>query len=438
MNEKRILFIAILFVITIAACFMFDSELAGGLSGVALATGAAGAVGIPEKKDGEETPTKKVEDVKIPKKEISENDIQQMIDEKMSKMDEKIAGVISTQNMPKEEFHDPANEKDDMVKRGREFIKAVVRNNPEMLPEEYRTKTNWLNEGTNSEGLYTVPPEYYNQIMENVVEVSVIKNHAMIIESERKELLVPKLSTTPTFTFVTEGNKKQISNPSFGQVALARKDGGFIILLSKQLVEDSMFDVMGFVSKISAKVIGQAIDTAGFKGLGSIKGLLDLLTPCTEVETGVALANVTYDNILDMITAIPANELPNAKWFMHRTIWGMLKKLKYIADGKFVISPEDKKSMTIENFPVVLSDQTNGIADDGSDKRFVVFGDLINMILMMRHEITVSVSDQASVEYGGTQINLWQQGLIGLNFGVSFDINYTFPEAISVLRTVSD
>lgn len=414
----------------ISACFVFDSEIAGGLTGMTLATGIAGVAGIPGKED--ESP-KKIEDVN-PRKEISENDVQRMIDEKMSKMDEKIAGVISTQNMPKEEFHNPANEKDDKVRRGREFIKAIIRKDPGSFPAEYKS---WLNEGTNSAGLYLVPPEYYNQIMENITEVSAVKSHAMIIESEAKELYVPKLSTTPTFTFVSEGNKKQVSNPSFGQVQLARKDGGFIILLSKQLVEDAMFDVMGFVSKISAKVIGQVIDTAGFKGLGSIKGLLDLLVACTEVEAGATLSTVTYDNILDMITAIPSDQLAKSKWFMHRTIWGMLKKKKYIADGKYVISPEDKKSMTMENFPVVLSDQMYGISDDAGDKRFIVFGDLINMILMMRHGITVSVSDQASVEYGGSQINLWQQGLIGLNFGVSFDINYTFPEAISVLRTVS-
>ena len=68
-----------------------------------------------------------------------------------------------------------------------------------------------------------------------------------------------------------------------------------------------------------------------------------------------------------------------------------------------------------------------------SDKGVIAFGDLSQMIFMEREGISMSVSDAATIDIGGTQINLWQQGLIGLNFGVSFDINFVYPDSIALV-----
>lgn len=321
------------------------------------------------------------------------------------------------------------------LNEGRNFLKSIIYRDPSVMPGKFAK--NFLNEGTGSAGGYLVPPEFFNRIMTNVYTDSVIRKYAYFVNSESKELYIPKLATLPVFQFVSEGGKKQVSNPSFSQIQLARKDGGFIVLMSRQLLDDAKFDIMNFTTDVASKVISNSIDTAGFKGLGSIKGLLDLLVPCTEIETGESILDLTYDNLIDMISAVPSASLPNAKWCMHRSVWGLIKKLKYSGSNEYVVSPDDKQTLSLEGFPVVLSDNIYGVNDDASDKRFIVFGDLNYVILMMRESISVSTSDAASVEFGGQQINLWQQGLIGLNFGVSFDINYSFPEAISVLRTVS-
>jgi len=321
------------------------------------------------------------------------------------------------------------------LNEGRNFLKSIVNRDPSIMPGRF--SKNFLNEGTGSAGGYLVPPEYYNKIMTNVFTESIVRKYSYFVNSESKELYIPKLANLPVFEFVNEGGKKKVSNPSFSQIPLSRKDGGFIVLMSRQLLDDAKFDIMNFTTDIASKVISNSIDTAGFKGLGSIKGLLDLLVPCTEIETGDSILDLNFDNLIDMISAVPSASLPNARWFMHRSVWGLIKKLKYSGSNEYVVSPDDKQTMTLEGFPVVLSDNIYGVSDDEADKRFIVFGDLNYMILMMRESISISTSDAASVEFGGQQINLWQQGLIGLNLGVSFDINFSFPEAISVLRTVS-
>lgn len=334
--------------------------------------------------------------------------------------------------LPPENFKMTGNESSEMQSEYRDYIRAIVYKNNSLMPEKFK---NFLSEGSGSAGGYLVPPEYYDKIISKLWDMSIIRRNATLITSERKDLLIPKLNTLPTFSFVNEGSKKSVSNPSFGQIQLSRHDGGFIILMSKQLIEDSKYDLMGFVTDMASRVISNAIDLAGFKGISPIKGILDASIGTTDVLIGGAPDEITYNKLIEMISAVPSETLPNCKWYMHRSMWGQIKKLKYPEGGEYVLSPDDKKSLTLEGFPVVLSDSIYSIYEGSPGNRYIVFGDLSYMLLMMRDSIYLSVSDSATVEVGGSQINLWQQGLVGLNFGIAFDIGYSYPEVIATGRT---
>lgn len=335
-------------------------------------------------------------------------------------------------SLPPENFNLGRNCEDASKSECRDFIRAIVYRDNSLMPERFK---NFLSEGIGSAGGYTVPPEYYDRIMSKLWDTSVIRRNATLITSDRKDLLIPKLSTLPSFSFINEGAKKGVSNPSFAQIQLSRHDGGFIILISKQLIEDSKYDLVSFISDMASRVISNAIDLAGFKGISPVKGILDVSIGTTDVLIGGSPDQITYDKLIEMISAVPSETLPNCKWYMHRSMWGQIKKLKYSESGEYVLSPDDKKSLTLEGFPVVLSDNIYSIYEGSPGNRYIVFGDLSYMLLMMRDSITLSVSDAASVEVGGSQINLWQQGLVGLNFGVAFDIGFSYPEVIATGRS---
>ena len=75
------------------------------------------------------------------------------------------------------------------------------------------------------------------------------------------------------------------------------------------------------------------------------------------------------------------------------------------------------------------------MGESGQDKAFIGFGDLSYMAIGMRNSLSADFSKEATVTAGESTINLWQSGLVGLNFGASFDIKFTFPSALSVLKT---
>lgn len=319
----------------------------------------------------------------------------------------------------------------------RQFVKSIAYNKPEIMPE--RLKSNYLNEGVAADGGYTVPIDFYEQIMSNVEAASVIKRNATIINTEAKEVQIPKISNASTFSFVNEGAAKPVSNPIFSQVRLVRKDGGFIVLLSKQLIEDSKFDLEEYISQMAGNVLANAIDSSAFKGApGIITGILDPTFGTTPIVAAGGTPNsITYDNVIQCVSAIPSHTLPNSKFYMHRSMFGYLRRLKN-ESGDYLMASDERKALTLEGFPVELSDNMYSYNESALSRGYIAFGNLKTVFFHLRNDIQMSVSNSASVNIGGTQINLWQQGLVGLNFNISFDIKAVFPENLAVIQTASE
>ncbi|MCI0474099.1 MAG: phage major capsid protein [Ignavibacteria bacterium] len=347
----------------------------------------------------------------------------------------KSANLFSGQ-IPAEGFRDKVNRESRSVQDGRNFLKSIVYSKPELMPAEYR---DYLNETEGSAGGYLVPQEWHNRIMLLVSQGGVAMRNATVYNMTRRELVIPKLDSIPTWSFVNEGTVKPVSNPSYAQVILRRKDGGFIVLFSKQLLEDEAFDVMGFVTNLAAQILSLTIDTAAFKGIaGNISGLLTNGIGASVVETaGADFSSLTYDDLINAVASVPSHTLPKAKWYMHRMIYGLIKQLRYGAGSEYVLSPQDRKELLLEGYPVELTDACYSSIDSQADRAFIGFGDLAYMALGMRNSLTIDFSKEATVVVGGQNVNLWQSGLVGLNFSASFDIKFTFPSALAVIKSAA-
>jgi HK97 family phage major capsid protein len=379
---------------------------------------------------------KTLDDVIIPNEpdvnkieQISKRIAEDVVKKELDEINKNISGI------PTEPFRTSENKEDPIVQEGRNIIKGIIYNRPELFSQRYK---DFLNETTGTAGGYLVPQEWYKQILKFVTESGVVRKNASVIKMSRKELAIPKLDRLPSFTFVSEGSMKPVSNPSFGQVVLSRKDGGFIVIFSKQLIEDEAFDIMGFVSRLAAQIISRTEDLAGFKGVaGKIDGLFTNGIGATEIVlNGPSFLNLRYDDIINMISSVPSESLGKSKWYMHRTIYGMLKSLKYEGSQEYIITPDERKNNLLEGYPVVLTDQAYALSEDLNDRAFIGFGDLQYMILGTRNSLSIDYSKDATVDMGGGQtVNLWQNGLVGLNFGASFDIKFSFPSALAVAKT---
>jgi len=363
-------------------------------------------------------------------------------EQKMTRIAKRVAGetmkaeideIHKLLPIPSESYRSAENREKPTVKDGRDYLKSIIYGKPELVPEAYKS---FLGEGSGSTGGNLVPQQWHDKIMSLVSEGGVAYRNATIFSMSRKELVIPRMDSMPGFAFVTEGAVKTVSNPTFSQVILSRKDGGFIVLFSRQLIEDEAFDLMGFVTDTAGRILMLAMDRAAFRGLTPINGLLSNGIGATISEVaGDEFTAMTYDDLIAMVAAVPSHTLRKAKWYMNRTVYGAIKRLKYSVAGEYVLSPQDRKELLLEGYPVELTDACPSIGESGQDKAFIGFGDLSYMAIGMRNSLSVDFSKEATVTAGESTINLWQAGLVGLNFGASFDIKFTFPSALSVLKT---
>ncbi len=347
-----------------------------------------------------------------------------------------LTNLVSTQ-IPSEGYREGANRESKIIQDGRNLLRSIVYGKPELLPAEYK---DFLNETDGGLGGYLVPQEWYDKIFSLVKQGGVAMRNATVYNMSRRELVIPKLDNIPTWSFVTEGTVKPVSNPSFAQVILRRKDGGFIVLFSKQLLEDEVFDLMGFVTNLASQILAYTIDTAAFRGYdGQIGGILTPGSGATIKElSGPDFNDLSYDDIIDVVGSVPSHTLPKAKWYMNRTVYGLIKSLKYQGTSEYVVNPQERKELTLEGFPVELTDACYSSTETQPDRAFIAFGDLSYMAIGLRNNLSIDFSKEATVQMGAQNVNLWQAGLVGLNFNASFDLKFTYPVALSVLKTANE
>jgi HK97 family phage major capsid protein len=429
MKKKRFFKLA-LFLAVVGICFALDAGL--GIVGSTMFLAMAGIGAVESEPEGTLPAVEKPIDT-----EAITNALNNQLDAKLRETNGQIVvlknSIDSLEALVRQGGSQaPAKFDNEFRNMTRKSLLGIINGKPEMIHNSF------LNEGTDSAGAYTVPSEMYSQILDNVYAKSSIMRNAQIYNMTGKSLKLNKVDTAPTFAFDSaEGAERSVSNPVFGQAVLERHDGGFIVIFSKQLLEDSGFDITSYITGLAAKILGNAIENIGYNGNTSpaIKGLHTAANGFTDFEIdGTAFTNLIYDDLINAIACVPAEELNGSKWFMHPKVWSFIKTLK-IDSKTYAVSPEDRKLNLLEGYPVELSTYAKQMTDSAVSTKMLTFGNLLNMALGIRKMLEFTFSKDATVTTGGTDYNLWQRGLVGLNFGTAFDIDYTFPTSIVNLTT---
>jgi HK97 family phage major capsid protein len=153
------------------------------------------------------------------------------------------------------------------------------------------------------------------------------------------------------------------------------------------LIEDSEIDLTAFIAERVAEGMAEKEDDAFFNGDGtatyaSFTGLLNVAGVNEVTMSGATFASMDADDLIDMVDATPAGALRNAKFYMHRSIMSIVRKLKD-SQGQYIYQrPSEGGPATIWGYPVVLVEVMPTSADTDDDTSFVLFGDLKKAAVM--------------------------------------------------------
>jgi HK97 family phage major capsid protein len=154
-------------------------------------------------------------------------------------------------------------------------------------------------------------------------------------------------------------------------------DSGFI-RVSDELLEDSQFDLEGFVGRAIAERIGRRMQTRLATGTGTGQAL-GVVTASTLGRTAAAAAAITADELIDLFYSVNEPYRTNGVFLMRSTTIAAVRKLKD-SQGQYLWNPAIAAGQpeTILGKPVIAVDDMAAIA---TAQRTVVFGDMSKMLL---------------------------------------------------------
>lgn len=248
-----------------------------------------------------------------------------------------------------------------------------------------------LSEGTDADGGYLVPQDFYRQLVVEMAEENQLRGEVFVVPMKGKTLTIPKLDHGPDTYWTAEGATKSTTTADFSQPSITAYKLASIIYMTDELMDDAAFSLTEILVKLFAEKIAEKEETAIVAGTGS--GQPTGLVVAGTISTVTCSGNLDFDDIIDLIYALPKKYRKKAKFLVHNNNVRELRKIKD-SDGKYIWSDPTQPGMlpTLYGYPVLET------YDIGEDK--ILFGDLKTTYwLGDRQRMTVKVTNDTETTF---------------------------------------
>lgn len=231
-----------------------------------------------------------------------------------------------------------------------------------------------LSVGTDSAGGYTVPDEFERKLIQGLEDANVMRGLATVIPSISGTKSIPVVSAHGTATWTAEAAAHTESDETFATVTLDAYKVSRLIKVSKELLNDSAFDLEAYMAAEFARSIGEAEETAFVNGAGTTRPT-GIVVGSGVGKTGATgqTASVTTDDLIDLYHSLGRAYRRNATWLMADGSAKVVRKLKD-ADNQYLWQPG-----LVAGQPDVLLGRPVAISDDvpamAANAKSIVFAD---------------------------------------------------------------
>lgn len=232
--------------------------------------------------------------------------------------------------------------------------------------------------GSNTGGGYTVPTGFYDELMDAEKAYGGMLETAFVFDtSTGNSLPIPTDNDTSNSGAILSENT-QVGNQdvTFGAVTLnAYTYTSKLVLVSNQLLQDSAFNLDGFLSNKLGTRIARAINTHFTTGDGSSKPT-GAVTAATLGATGAngETASVIFDDLIELEHSVDPAYRKGARYMMSDSSLKIIKKLKD-SQGRYLWMPGmpiAKEPDTINGYQYTVNQDMPAMA---TSAKSVLFGD---------------------------------------------------------------
>lgn len=265
-----------------------------------------------------------------------------------------------------------------------------------------------INRGTSG---ITLPKELSNEIWANAVQESAIMRLAQRIDLPGSGITIPVITADPSADWVAESAEKPVSNSTFSSKNMTPYKLAVIETFSMEFRRDLPALYRELVRRLPA-AIGKKFDATVFNGTAPGTGF-DVLTSVTaqNIAATSSPATTVYGNLVSALTTLGAAGYELNGWAL--AVQGEAVLLNAVDGNGLPIfnTVRDANVPTILGAREVRAQQAYktgtpavvGFAGDWSKARYgIVDG------------INIRISDQATVNDGTAQVNLWQRNMFAV------------------------
>lgn len=241
-----------------------------------------------------------------------------------------------------------------------------------------------LSTAVNGDGGYLVDPQTADTIQSVLNSTASIRSIASVVNVEANsfDVLIDHTDVGAGWADETAATS-ETATPSIDRISIALHELSALPKASQRLLDDSAFDVEGWLANRIADKFARAEAAAFISGDGADnpKGILD--HPAVDndfwtwgnigyVPTGID-GGIDADAIVDAVYALGAQYRVNGSFVMNSKTAGLIRKLKD-SDGRFLWSDglAAGEPARLMGYPVLIAED---MPDAGSDSFSIAFGD---------------------------------------------------------------
>ena len=236
---------------------------------------------------------------------------------------------------------------------------------------------NTLREGSDGEGGYLVPDEFENRVVQAMAEKNVMRRLGTVMQTERT-MTFPIAKGIGFADWIPEEGVIPVTTGEFDEVKIEAHKVATSIRVSDELLEDSAFDLEGFIIDQFAQRIGDAEEDAFLHGDGVAKPL-GLIYQLDREVISEKTGKISTDDLLELMHAIPSKYRKGAVFLMHDSTLRELFKL-CTGEGQYIWYENLKKNIPLCIFSHrVITSPSMPTIDSG--KPPILFGDFKHFVI---------------------------------------------------------
>jgi len=242
-----------------------------------------------------------------------------------------------------------------------------------------------------------VPTSFYDQIVEHMVVAGpMLETSTMLRTAGGEALQIPRTNAYSGSSVFAEGSAIGESDPTFQSfVTLNAYKYGFLVQVSREMIEDSGVDLLGFLAREAGISIGVAVNTALTTGTDTTVPNGIATAAGSGVTGGTAVSGAfTGDNLIDLSYSVNSayRRMPGTGWMMSATALAATRKLKDTY-GQYLFQPSLQAGQPDQLLGYAIYENPD-LATPATSAKSVLFGHLPSYYVRMAGPIRFDRSDE--------------------------------------------